>query len=139
MTERRTTIPAFEPEVVAAAARKASRGSDEKVATTSLAELATNPFLEFAARVRARRHNKQHHFQGRAAAATVEALVFGLRERGTAALREPKVRHRIGELSEPQVHEVCARLQKLNPEITAPWPVDKIEQLVEAWVASHAR
>jgi hypothetical protein len=82
---------------------------------------------------------QQHHFQGCAAAATVEALVFGLRERETAALREPKVRRRIGELSEQQMHEVCARLQKLTPEIAAPWSADKVERLVEAWAALHAR
>ena len=134
---------------------------------------AENPFLVFAARTLAQRHNnaaakttdartetqeqrlarlrklmaddvslerahhalQQHHFQGRAAAATVEALVFGLRERGTAALREAKVRRRIGELSEQQLHEVCGRLQKLNPEM--PWSADKVERLVEAWAACH--
>jgi DNA-directed RNA polymerase specialized sigma54-like protein len=79
----------------------------------------------------------REHFHDRAAASTVEALMFGLRERGSAALQEAAVQRRLGELSEPQLHEICARLQKLNPEIAAPWSADKVEWLVEAWVACH--
>ena len=46
--------------------------------------------------------------KGRAAASTVEALMFGLRD-GTKALTSPAVRRRLSELSEAQVREVgCA-------------------------------
>jgi hypothetical protein len=73
----------------------------------------------------------------RAAASTVEALMLGLGERGTAALKEAPVRQRLDQLSEAQLHEVCARLQKLKPEIARAWSPDEIERLVEAWAADH--
>jgi hypothetical protein len=37
-----------------------------------------------------------------AAASTVEALMFGLRERGVAALNDPKVQRRLAEISDGQ-------------------------------------
>ena len=74
-----------------------------------------------------------------AAASTIEALMFCLRERGTAALKEPTVLRRISELSEPQMHEVCARLQKLKPEIARAWPVNEVEKLVNTWAVYHER
>jgi len=76
--------------------------------------------------------------EARAAASTVEALMLGLRERGTPALKELKVRRRLGELSESQLHEVGARLQALKPEIARAWTAADIERLVETWVAHHA-
>jgi hypothetical protein len=71
-----------------------------------------------------------------AAAATVEALMFSLRERGVAALAEPQTRRRLGELSEAQLHEVCTRLQNLK--IARTWADAEIEQLAVAWNARHA-
>lgn len=62
---------------------------------------------------------KRHHFQRRAATSTIEALMMGLRERGTAALKEPKVQRRLGELSAEQLREVIARLIKLRPQCRA--------------------
>jgi hypothetical protein len=47
---------------------------------------------------------------GRAAASTVDALMFSLCERGQAALRQPASRRRLAELSTAQVREVIARL-----------------------------
>ena len=61
----------------------------------------------------------RHHFQGRAATSIIEALMVGLRERGTAALKEPKVQRRLGELSAEQLREVIARLIKLRPQCRA--------------------
>ena len=78
-----------------------------------------------------------NHPTDRAAASTVEALMLALRERGTAALTEPDVECRLGALSESQLHEVCARLQKLRAEIARPWPDCDVERLVEAWVTYH--
>ena len=63
--------------------------------------------------------------------------MLALRERGTAALTEPDVERRLGALSESQLHEVCARLQKLRPEIARPWPDSDVERLIEAWVTYH--
>jgi hypothetical protein len=48
--------------------------------------------------------------RNRAAEATVEALMFSLRERGTAALAEPETQRRLAELSSAQVRDVIARL-----------------------------
>jgi hypothetical protein len=79
----------------------------------------------------------RRHLDGRAAAATVEALIFSLRERATAALKEAPTWRRLGKLSEPQLHELCARLQGLRPQIARPWPADEIKRLVETWSAHH--
>jgi len=73
---------------------------------------------------------------GRAAASTVEALMYSLRERRTTALTEPDTQRRISELSEEQLHEIGARLQALK--IVRAWTAEDIEQLVETWVACHA-
>ena len=81
----------------------------------------------------------RHHFKGRAAASTVEALMLGLRQRGTAALKKGPAQSRLGQLSEPQLHEVCARLQKLNPDIARAWTADEVVVLVERWAACHGR
>jgi hypothetical protein len=78
------------------------------------------------------------HLRGRAAQSTVEALMFSLRELGTKALDEPDTQRRISELSEEQLHEVGARLQRLKPEIARAWSAEEIEQLAAAWMAHHA-
>jgi hypothetical protein len=65
---------------------------------------------------------------------TVEALMLGLRERGLAALEEPKVRRRLSDLNEMQLREVGARLQTLNPHIAPAWNVDAVVSLVSTWV-----
>ena len=62
---------------------------------------------------------KRHHFQGRAATSTIEALIVGLRERGMAAFMDPKVERRLGEVSAEQLREVIARLIKLRPQCRA--------------------
>jgi hypothetical protein len=55
----------------------------------------------------------------RAAASTVEALMFSLRERGEAALSERAFLDRFAGLSTKQVREVIARLIKLRPTYPA--------------------
>ena len=70
--------------------------------------------------------------KGRAAASTVEALMFGLRD-GGKALSVPAVKRRLSELSEQQLHEVCGRLQK----ITRAWTPDEIATLVDKWNGCH--
>ena len=67
----------------------------------------------------------------------VEALMLGLRERGTKALTERKVLQRLSDLSEQQVHDVCERLQRLKPEIARAWTTEQITALLGAWNICH--
>jgi hypothetical protein len=78
----------------------------------------------------------RRHFKGRAATSTVDALVFSLRERRTAALGESSTQYRVSQLSEQQLHEVCGRLQRLMLE--TPWSAGEIERLARMWMAGHA-
>ena len=50
----------------------------------------------------------------RAAQATVDALIFSLRQRGEAALSERDIQRRLADLSSDQIREVIARLIKLR-------------------------
>jgi hypothetical protein len=54
-----------------------------------------------------------------AAASTVEALMFSLRERGVAALAEAETRRRLAALSTTQVQVILARLMALRPTYPA--------------------
>jgi hypothetical protein len=74
--------------------------------------------------------------RGRAAEARVEALVYQLRE-GGSALSDPNAKRRLAELSEQQLHEVSVRLQKFIPHIARPWTPTEVEALVELWSAFH--
>jgi hypothetical protein len=71
-----------------------------------------------------------------AAASSVEALMFALRRSGEA-LTNPNNQHRLSELSETQLHQVCARLQNFKPEIARPWTTDEVEVLAAIWRDSH--
>jgi hypothetical protein len=64
--------------------------------------------------------------------ATVEALMWSLRERGTKALEEPDTKRRLSELSDQQVIEVGNRLQRLKPDITRKWTKEEVETLFQA-------
>jgi hypothetical protein len=77
-----------------------------------------------------------HDAPSRAAASTVEALMYSLRA-GGAALDCPHARRRLAELSEAQLHEVSARLQKIQPNIARPWTPVEAEMLVAVWVNLH--
>jgi hypothetical protein len=68
---------------------------------------------------------------------TVEALMFSLRERGTAALVERDTRRRISELNEKQLIEIGDRLQRLKPEIARAWTPDEVGVLVDVWGGLH--
>ena len=57
---------------------------------------------------------------------TVEALMFAMRS-GAKALSEPSNQRRLKELSEAQLHEVCARLQKFKSNIARAWTQAEIE------------
>ena len=73
-----------------------------------------------------------------AAASTVEALVFGLRD-GLAALpKNPERLRRLSELNAEQLKAVCRRLQNFNPEIATPWSSEEVVALIAKWRELHA-
>ena len=82
--------------------------------------------------MQARKPLDRAHRPGRAASSTVEALMWSLRQRGTAALKEPETRHRLAQLSEAQLIEVADRLQRLKPQIARAWSEQEIDRLI-AW------
>jgi hypothetical protein len=64
---------------------------------------------------------------------TVEALMFSLR-RGVGALAdEPATQRRLSELSEEQVCEVYARVQKFKPRIAPAWSEPDADVLLVLW------
>jgi hypothetical protein len=78
-----------------------------------------------------------HGGRSGAAAATVEALVFGLRD-GLAALpKNPDRLRRLSELNAEQLKAVCHRVQNFNPEIATPWSSEEVEALVGIWSKRH--
>ena len=72
----------------------------------------------------------------RAAASAVEALMYSLRA-GGAALASPHARRRLSELSEAQLHEVSARLQKFQLNLARAWTAVEVEFLVAIWIDLH--
>jgi hypothetical protein len=66
----------------------------------------------------------------RAAASTIEALMFSLRSRGAQALGEPEVLRRLSQLDYAQLREVAIRLQKLEPHIAPAWTLDEVGVLL---------
>jgi|SRR6516225_10138029 hypothetical protein len=74
--------------------------------------------------------------RGRAAASTVEALLYSLRA-GGAALACPRARRRLSGLCEAQLREVSARLQKFQPNIARAWTPIEVELLVAVWSDLH--
>jgi hypothetical protein len=73
-----------------------------------------------------------------AAASTVEALMLGLRDGIDVLPANPERLRQLSELSETQLHEVCARLQNFKPTIARPWTADEVAALVKIWAKSHA-
>jgi hypothetical protein len=73
-----------------------------------------------------------------AAASTVEALMFGLCDGIDVLPTKPERLRRLWELSETQLHEVCARLQNFKPTIARPWTADEVAALVRIWAKIHA-
>jgi hypothetical protein len=62
------------------------------------------------------------------APSTVDALMYSLRERGTAALQEPDTQRRLGELTPRQMIDVGVRLQTFSPA----WTTEQVEALFAA-------
>jgi hypothetical protein len=78
------------------------------------------------------REQSDAELNGRAAASVVEALMLGLRERGSAALVEPDTRRRLSELSEQQIIEVGNRAQRFE---ACAWSAEDVVQLMMTWKA----
>jgi len=82
-----------------------------------------------------------HELHGRrsgAAASTVEALVFGLRD-GLAALpKNPDRLRRLSELSAEQLRAVCERFQNFQTHIAPAWTPNEVKALVAIWSKRHA-
>jgi hypothetical protein len=74
-----------------------------------------------------------NHPTDRATASTLEALMFGLRERGAAALAEGPVRQRLVQLERAQVLQVGDRLQRLQAHIANAWTPAEVRQLFTIW------
>jgi hypothetical protein len=72
-------------------------------------------------------------------AATVEALVYGLREGLAALASHPNRLRRLSELSLDQVKDVCRRLQSFNPKIATPWTSDQAAALITKWEELHGQ
>jgi hypothetical protein len=85
----------------------------------------------------AQRKLLEHRRDG-AASSTVEALMFGLRDCIDALPTKPERLRRLSELSETQLHEVCARLQNFKPAIARPWTADEVAALVAIWAKANA-
>jgi len=74
-----------------------------------------------------------------AAASTVEALVYGLRDGLVALSKNPDRLRRLSELNAEQLKAVCRRVQNFNPEIATPWSSNQVAALITKWRALHAR
>jgi uncharacterized protein YjiS (DUF1127 family) len=66
---------------------------------------------------------------GRAAQATVEALMFSLRS-GVQALGRHDTIRRLSELSDQQLRDVAVRLQRFKPHIAPAWNAEEIAVLI---------
>jgi hypothetical protein len=72
-----------------------------------------------------------------AAASTVEALIFGLRD-GLAALpKNPERLRRLSELNAEQLCAVCERLQNFQTHIAPAWTPNEVKALVAIWNKRH--
>jgi hypothetical protein len=60
--------------------------------------------------------------------ATVEALMFSLRE-GVAAFERRETLRRLSELSNEQVLEIATRVQRFKPEIAPAWTPEEVQAL----------
>jgi hypothetical protein len=78
------------------------------------------------------RHKPDNPRHDGAASSTVEALMFSLR-RGVGALAEPASQRRLSELSEEQLCEVYARVQKFKERIAPAWSEADADGLLALW------
>jgi hypothetical protein len=80
---------------------------------------------------RAEAELRADRLRGRAAEATVEALMFSLRN-GVGALAQSDTLRRLSELGDTQVREVAVRVQKFKPHIAPAWTAQDVGLLLAA-------
>jgi hypothetical protein len=85
---------------------------------------------------RLRRLMADDHPPDRAAASTVEALMFSLRD-GIHALTAPATLERLSKLDERQLSEVAERVQNFRQAIASAWTPNEVKALVMIWGESH--
>jgi hypothetical protein len=71
--------------------------------------------------------------------ATIEALMFGMREGIEALPTNPDTLWRLSKLSEEQLCAVCERLQNFNPNIAPAWSPQEVQALVDIWSATNVK
>jgi len=74
---------------------------------------------------------------GRAAASTVEALMYSLRA-GVQALGQRDTIRRLSELNNDQLRDVAVRLQKFQSHIAPAWTADEVAVLIAVRSKAHA-
>jgi hypothetical protein len=78
----------------------------------------------------------------RAAASTVEALVYSCRQ-GPSALDQADNMRRLAQLNEAQLREVHERVQRFRPELqyearpATRWNSDQVDTLLDKWNTCH--
>jgi hypothetical protein len=72
-----------------------------------------------------------------AAASTVEALMFGLRDGLVALSKNPDRLRRLSELNAEQLCAVCDRLQNFQPHIAPAWTPNEVQALITIWSKRH--
>ena len=72
-----------------------------------------------------------------AAASTVEALVYGLREGLVALSKNPDRLRRLSELNAEQLCAVCERLQNFQSHIAPAWTPNEVKALIAIWSKRH--
>ena len=83
-----------------------------------------------------RTRHEINHPTDRAAASTVEALMFSLRD-GIHALTAPATLGRLSKLDERQLSEVAERVQNFRQAIAPAWTPNEVKALVRIWGESH--
>jgi hypothetical protein len=120
------------PATFAAACRRADREQRRKRVDPALERL--HRLLEPGVTLERAWHETNHPWraEGRAAARTVEALMFSLRD-GLDAMKDRSNQRRLGELSDKQIQEVAARVQKFMPHVAAAWKPADVQALLSLW------
>jgi hypothetical protein len=72
-----------------------------------------------------------------AAASTIEALMFGLRDGLVALSKSPDQLRRLSELNAEQMRAVCERLQNFQPHIAPAWRPNEVKALIAIWSKRH--
>src|SRR5262249_12938037 len=81
-----------------------------------------------------------HELHGRrsgAAASTVEALMFGLRDGLVALSKNPDRLRRLSELNAEQLRAVCERLQNFPRHVAPAWRPNEVKALIAIWSKRH--